>query len=224
MNEFDFNLPAVKNEQVMTVKEIAEVLNVSETAVKDTVAKLRQVHGGVFSDIQKNRQGGYLFTERQVTMIKQEIQKHHNLASRQIDNVTTELEENAVIANAISILQRRANEYKQRAEIAEQQLALQQPKVDTYDRIANATGLKSIPECAKILHIGSKTLFAVLRDKGIIYKDNGVNLPNQVYIERGYFEVKEEPFKKDGKDFVYTRIFATAKGLLWLEKQIEQVA
>lgn len=80
-------------------------------------------------------------------------------------------------------------------------------------------------EVAKILHIGSKTLFAILRDKKIFYreKSNGVNIPIEKYIKQGLFEVKEEPYRKDGKDCVYTRIFATAKGLLWLEKIIQNL-
>ena len=39
------------------------------------------------------------------------------------------------------------------------------------------------------------------------------------YIDSGYFVVKEKTAEKYGKPFVYTKIFVTAKGELWLEKK-----
>lgn len=213
----------VRTSKAMTTKEVAQALNVSVDTVSraankvlDPSAVLRRVINGGKSAV---------YNEEQVTAIKQEIQKHHNLASRQIDSASTEFEENQVIANAMAILQRRNVELQKRVKEAERQLTEQAPKVATYNRIANATGLKSMQEVAKILHIGSKTLFAILRDKKIFYreKSNGVNIPVEKYIKQGLFEVKEEPYRKDGKDCVYTRIFATAKGLLWLEKIIQDL-
>jgi phage antirepressor YoqD-like protein len=216
----------VKNttsEEVVTTKQLADILGVDVRTVQMTAKRIldptkvlsRVINGGK----------SMIFDEKQATFIKQEIQKHHNLASRQIDTVSTEFEENQVIANAMAILQRRNVELQKRVKEAERQLTEQAPKVATYNRIANATGLKSIQEVAKILHIGSKTLFAILRDKKIFYreKSNGVNIPVEKYIKQGLFEVKEEPYRKDGKDCVYTRIFATAKGLLWLEKIIQDL-
>lgn len=75
-------------EKTMTTKELAEALGVEVTSVKRTVQKL----GAVLHSVKKNSQGGYLFTEEQATLIKQEIQKHHNLATRKIDSVSTEME------------------------------------------------------------------------------------------------------------------------------------
>lgn len=64
MNELSTNVKTV------TTKELAETLNIGLTTVKDTVKKLSRVLGSV----KKNNQGGYLFTEQQATLIKQEIQ------------------------------------------------------------------------------------------------------------------------------------------------------
>ena len=100
----------------------------------------------------------------------------------------------------------------------------QKPMVEGYTRIANSSGLKTIKEVANILGYGEKTYFALLRDKKILFKDNGVNLPMREYIESGYFEVKEEPFKRDGQTYLYSRVFVTAKGLLWLEKKTPKEA
>jgi DNA-binding transcriptional regulator GbsR (MarR family) len=86
-------------EKTMTTKELAEVLGVSVDTVSRAASKVlepsavlrRVVNGG----------NSKVYTEEQATLIKQEIQKHHNLASRQIDNATTILEKQMVIAQAI---------------------------------------------------------------------------------------------------------------------------
>ena len=76
------------NKKFMSTQEMAKVLQVGESTVKRAVEKLRPVLGGLY----KSNQGGYMFDERQTTLIKQEIQSHHNLQSRQIDNVSTDYE------------------------------------------------------------------------------------------------------------------------------------
>ena len=79
-----------KTSKTMTTKEVAQALNVSVDTVSraankvlDPSAVLRRVINGGKSAV---------YNEEQVTAIKQEIQKHHNLASRQIDSASTELE------------------------------------------------------------------------------------------------------------------------------------
>lgn len=115
---------------------------------------------------------------------------------------------------------------KQQEQLEQQQKLLleQQPKVETYDRIADSSGLKSIQEVAGLLGYGWKKYFGILRGLGILYKTNDTNLPKKELIDKGYFVVKEEPYRRDNKDFLYTRIFVTAKGLLWLEKQTPKAA
>lgn len=95
----------------------------------------------------------------------------------------------------------------------------QKPMVEGYARIADSSGLKTIKEAANILGYGEKTYFAILRDMGILFRDNGINLPKREYIDSGYFEVKEEPYERNGQTYLYSRVFVTAKGLLWLEKK-----
>ena len=86
-------------EKTMTTKELAEVLGVSVRTVQQTVEKLGLAK--VLSQVKIRGQNAFVYTEEQATLIKQEIQKHHNLASRQIDNATTILEKQMVIAQAI---------------------------------------------------------------------------------------------------------------------------
>ena len=91
---------------LMNTRELAKVLGVAKDTINSTVDRLDL--DGVLRrvDILRNNQGGYLFSEEQATLIKQEIQNHHNLATRQIDSVSTKSEEDQFIAQAVNILQR----------------------------------------------------------------------------------------------------------------------
>lgn len=196
----------VKNEKLMTTKELAEVLSVAKDTINATVEKLEL--NGVLRrvDIKRNSQKGYLFNEKQATLIKQEIQKHHNLANRQIDNVSTELEENQTIANAMMILQRRNSELKQRAEIAE----------NTLNRLSSGKGCFSINQTAKALKLpyGNITLYKVLRELNILNEDN---TPKQAQVKSGNFKVvvKHINDKVGNKTVTLT----TGKGLIYLAKK-----
>lgn len=94
MNNLTLNIAKCNTKQktsYVTTKELAEVLGVDVDTVNNTVKRL------TFSDVHIQSTGGRhtkVFNEEQATIIKQEIQKHHNLASRQIDTVSTEFEEN----------------------------------------------------------------------------------------------------------------------------------
>ena len=211
------------NEKTMTMQEIADAMGVSYDTVNRCVKRC-------FPDKLEHGKRAY-FNEAEVAIISKELKSNTYVSSQltveagaTVKNTTTELEVIANALNAFKALQdlytHKEAEYKATIEAQKEKIALDAPKVDTYNRIANSTGLKTMQEAAKLLGIGSNTLFSVLRDKRIFYKSNGVNLPAEKYIKRGLFEVKEEPYKRDNKDFVYTRVFATAKGLLWLEKQI----
>ena len=103
---------------------------------------------------------------------------------------------------------------QQQAEITEMK-----PMADGYKRISESKGLKTIKEVADILGYGEKTYFAMLRDMGILFKENGSNLPKREYISSGYFDVKEVPYKRNGEQCLYSKTYVTAKGLLWLEKK-----
>lgn len=202
-------------EKTMTTKELAETLGVDVSTVKKTVKRLEE-GSAVLHYLTKDKYGNdcFKFTEQQATIIKKEIQKHHNLASRQIDSVSTEMEVMLKIQEGYALAVQKMNEYKVRAEKAE----------SVVNRIADSSGLKTIKEVADILGYGEKTYFATLRGLGILFKDNGVNLPKREYINQGYFEVKEEPYERNGNTYLYSRVYVTAKGLLWLEKKTPKVA
>lgn len=172
--------------RTMNVKDLAYVLDVGESTVKRAVEKLRSVLG----EVMINNQGGYLFTEEQATLIKREIQGHHNLASRQIDNVSTMAEENNLINQAIAILNRRAMEFEEKARI-------EKARADRFEAtnklLMHSMRLYTVTEIAKELGYSSaEKLNKILEEKGIQYKVNGTWVPSAKFSGLGYFEIKQE--------------------------------
>ena len=186
-----------KSEKMMTTKELAEALNVDVDTVNNAVKQLD------FSEVLRKSTGGRptkVFTEKQATLIKQEIQKHHNLKSRQIDNVTTEVEENETILKAIRILKNRNEELRKRAELAENKnnILMHSEKTYTISEIAKELSYKSAIEFNKILY----------NDK-IIFKRNGTWIPYSDYSESGYFEIKQSILENE---LVVYNLRVTQKG------------
>jgi phage antirepressor YoqD-like protein len=188
------------NENKMTVKEVAEALGVDPEAIKKHVRKL-------YPDLMQNGITTYL-DESQVTEIK-----HHMLPTTSVVGATTDLEmiEQGARFAAWAV-----------AKIREQEAALAEakPKVEVYEKISDSTGLKSLQEMAKILGYGPNDFFKLLRTEGILYKNNGINLPYQEYIDKGFFVVREEPYMAGSESRVYSRVFVTGNGEIWLTRKI----
>ena len=225
MNNLTLNISKCNTEQktsYVTTKELSEVLGVDISTVKKSVKRMEE-GGEILHHLTKDKYNNtcFVFNEEQATIIKQEIQKHHNLASRQIDTVSTEFEENQIIRNAMAILELRDQRLQARIKELQNENMELAPKAEVYERISDSTGLKTIGETAKILGIGEKRLFAYLRSNGVFFYDNGINQVKQTYINSGYFQTKENPYVQNGITKLYTRIFVTSKGLIWLEKQIK---
>ena len=196
-----------ENEKTLTTKELAQVLGVDKTTITKTVNRLEK--GGdvlhhLTGDEYKNTT--WVFTEEQATIIKQEIQKHHNLATRQIDTVSTEYEENQMIANAMMILQKRNAELKARMEVAENAL----------NRISDGKGCYGMNQTAKALKLpyGDKTLYRELVRMEILNEDHS---PRQEQINAGRFKV----VVKFINDYVGSKpvTLTTGKGLVYLAKK-----
>lgn len=86
----------------MTTRELADVLDVDVVTITRTIKKLN----AVLHPVQKNRQGGYMLTAEQAAQIKQEVQRHHNLKSRQIDAVSSRTEEMGKVLETFEIITR----------------------------------------------------------------------------------------------------------------------
>lgn len=193
-----------QQEKMMTTKELAEVLGVDVRTVQLTAKRIldpakvlsRVINGGLSK----------VFTEEQATAIKLEIQKHHNLQSRQIDTVSTETEENLIVMQAVAILQRKARELEERAAMAEQ----------VVHRIADGTGCYTMNQAAKALKLpyGNIKLFERLRNEGLLNLDN---TPRQEQVNQGNFKVIVKHVNDKVGNKVVTLV--TGKGLVYLAKR-----
>lgn len=98
------------------------------------------------------------------------------------------------------------------------------PRSQFVDKVFNTDALIDIGEVAKILNLpyGRNTLFSILREKGIFFKNK--NEPFQQYVAKGYFEVKEKFHEvSETKGFLTVKTFATQKGLGYIAKILEVI-
>ena len=210
----------------MTTREIAEMLGVSVDTVSRASSKVldpsaiqrRVINGGVSK----------VFTEEQATLIKQEIQRHHNLVNRRIDQVSTAIEENETIAKALDILQSRADRYKKLAEenlekanAYYSEICNNRPKVEFAEKALGSEDLLLIRDVAKILaypDLGEKKLFQLLRDKNVL---SSTNRPYQHYIVMGYFKLCESVWTdREGKDHVCLTPKVTQRGVAYIQRLV----
>ena len=104
-------------------------------------------------------------------------------------------------------------------ETQQKQLQSQQKKVDFVDRILDTGEKIDIGQSAKILGLpfGRNRLFKELREKGVFFKNR--NEPKQQYIERGYFQLKEQWIDRTNHDgFMIMKVLVTQKGLSFLSE------
>lgn len=201
----------VSIESYVSVKALAEILDVSEATIKRAVEKVRSLLGGV----ETNSQGGYLLNEEQATIVKNEIAKHHNLQSRQIDNVSTELEENQIIASAMAILQARNEELKKQNEKL-------LPAANFAYQLCSSKDTIEIGECAKVLNknIGRNRLFEFLRNSNVLQSNN---IPYQKYIDAGYFRVIESKYvTPNGETKISLKTVVFQKGVAYINKLLSK--
>ena len=201
----------VSIESYVSVKALAEILDVSEATIKRAVEKLRSLLGGV----ETNSQGGYLLNEEQATIVKNEIAKHHNLQSRQIDSVSTELEENQIIASAMAILQARNEELKKQNEKL-------LPAANFAYQLCSSKDTIEIGECAKVLNknIGRNRLFEFLRNSNVLQSNN---IPYQKYIDAGYFRVIEsKDVTPNGETKISLKTVVFQKGVAYINKLLSK--
>lgn len=201
----------VSIESYVSVKALAEILDVSEATIKRAVEKVRSLLGGV----ETNSQGGYLLNEEQATIVKNEIAKHHNLQSRQIDSVSTELEENHIIASAMAILQARNEELKKQNEKL-------LPAANFAYQLCSSKDTIEIGECAKVLNknIGRNRLFEFLRNSNVLQSNN---IPYQKYIDAGYFRVIESKYvTPNGETKISLKTVVFQKGVAYINKLLSK--
>ena len=208
-------IPEEKTENFVTTKELAEVLGVSARTIRDT-ATAKGLEG-TFHTLQTKggKQSLRVFSEEEATIIKMEIQKHHNLASRQIDTVTTSAEEDQMIAQALIILQRRIQD-------ANKEIEKLKPAAEFAYQICSSKDAIDIGNCAKVLNrnIGRNNLFEFLRNRKVLQQDN---IPYQKYIDSGYFRVIETKYTiPSGETKISLKALVLQKGVAYINKLLRE--
>lgn len=198
----------VSTERTMTVKEVANILGVTPEAIKKHVREL-------FPEYIKNGIETVL-TEKQVTEIKSKM-----IPTTLVVGSTTDIEMEQMTLKVIQYHIQKEQEYKQRAEIAEQKCIEQKPKVEVYDSICDSSTLQDLQTVAQT--IGLKNVFKVLLADGIILKDwtHDGTMYYRPYTEfNNYLVTKDgKPYDINGVSHVRPRIFVTGKGITWLTKK-----
>ena len=199
-------------ESLVSTRALAEILGVDVRTVQrasnilDPSTVLSQVVNGGTTK---------MFTEEQATLIKMEIQKHHNLSKRQIDSVSTKTEEDQLIVTAINILQRRVAE-------AEKEVEKMKPAAEFAYQICSSKDAIDIGKCAKVLNrnIGRNNLFEFLRNKKVLQQDN---IPYQKYIDSGYFRVIETKYTiPSGETKINLKTVVLQKGVAYINKLLRE--
>lgn len=115
------------------------------------------------------------------------------------------------------------NGYKNRhIKELEETIEKQEPMVDFHNNVADSKGLDSIINVGKSYGVGEKKFFQFLRSVGILFIEDGSNVPKQQYQNQGYFEVKL--FVADygfGAKTSYKTI-VTGKGKTYLHKVLQR--
>ena len=202
-----------EDNKIVTTKELASVLGVEPRTVQLAVQRLGLAD--VLSQVKIRGQLSYVFTEEQATLIKQHIQEHHNLASRQIDTVTTATEEDQMIAQAMAILNRRIQD-------ANKEIERLKPAAEFAYQICSSKDAIDIGNCAKVLNrsIGRNNLFEFLRNKKILQSDN---IPYQKYIDSGYFRVIETKYTiPSGETKISLKTLVLQKGVAYINKLLKE--
>lgn len=187
----------------MTIRELSELLGVSEITVRRAIQKQ-------FPDLIKNG------VETRLTF----SQSKHVIASLKISASAkiSALEQNTVVprqnvevgAGQLTQMLRAAADA---IESRDKQISILAPKAEVHDRIADSTGRKSVAEMAQILGTGQKRLFKFMRDSGILTEHNR---PYQSHIDTGRLIVRDTVRMINNHAIAFPQVFFTGKGEVWI--------
>jgi len=104
----------------------------------------------------------------------------------------------------------------------EQERIEAQPKVAFYDAVTGSKDAIEMKDAAKALDmgLGRNKLFAFLRDREVLMKDN---TPYQEYVDRGYFRVVEQKYTRaDGETHINLKTVVYQRGLDFIRRTLER--
>lgn len=218
------------NNPLFVAKDICSILEIKN--VPDAMLKLdddeklvsvlpiagqnRQVNliteSGLYSlVIRSNKPEAKVFKKWITSEVLPSIRKHGAyLTDSKIEDVLSNPD--LLIGLATQLKQERAEKA-----LLQKKISNQAAKIDFIDRVLDTDERIDIGQCAKILELpfGRNTLFRKLREQGVFFKNR--NEPQQKFIERGYFQIKEKFIERENHDsFMIVKVLVTQKGLGFL--------
>lgn len=113
--------------------------------------------------------------------------------------------------------------FKERKEkrLLEERTKELEPKARSFEQLISAKNNQTMNEVAKAFKTGRNRLFELLRNKGILMKDN---VPYQCYIESKLFVVREYTIPDaDGELISRVQTLVTGKGIEFIDKLLKQI-
>lgn len=127
-----------------------------------------------------------------------------------------------VMARALKMADKTIDKLKKENSMLLEDNERMKPKEEFFDAVAGSKDAIEIGKVAKVLNykgIGRNKLFEILRDRGILMKDN---IPYQKYIDNGCFRTIEQKFHTpNGEIRINIKTLVYQKGVDYIRKILE---
>jgi phage antirepressor YoqD-like protein len=201
----------------MTISEIALVLGVSRDLIEKRVNEL-------FPDKMKKGVTTYL-SEAEVTMVKMRIQQNSSLATsddhrRLADMPSTELEMMILDQRISEWKTRKIHELQSQLETAAEKIAIDAPKVESFDALQRSESAMSITTVSRMFNLHPRIqVFPYLKHMEYLTKKG---LPTRIAIEAGYLAQREQR----GADGIFRPVAVVLGSQLetWRRRVVPQIA
>ena len=211
----------IKNEEVVTTKELAESLGTSPKVILENAKKCLPCK------IIENGKPTY-WNKAEATVLIEQLKKsnpnQHSFTGA-VKAASTELTPSLRMIEAMRMFEAAAKEelarLKAENEKQKSMLIEQQPKVEFYDDVTGSKDTIDMKEVAKILNIknvGRNKLFEILRNRHVLDR---CNQPYQRYVDAVYFRVIESRFTlPDGDTRISLKTVVFQKGLDFIRNAV----
>lgn len=200
-------------EKKMSVKEVAEALGYEKDYLRKKVKELfpESVQNGIET----------MLTEEQVFDLKKSLVPRTLDLKVQGENAVTSLDIEEMTLKVLQYHMDRVIQLKAENDKQREQLALDAPKVEFYDQVADSKDAIDMRSAAAVLNIpnmGRNNLFAKLRQLGILDAENS---PYRKYQDAGFFRVIETKYTDSfGDTHITKKTLVYQKGLDYIRKAV----
>ena len=232
----DINVILINNKEYFEAISVAKSLGYSNP--RDAIRRHCEIEGVVFHDVgvvTGTRYDGSELLQKVSKkfidegnvyrlIIKSKLPSARRFEKWVMNEVLPTIRQNGVYMND-SVIEQTLKEMK-RADRLEEIIALDEPYTDFGKKVEKSNGAITIGEFAKLLNnanldIGRNRLYSWFRDNGYFIKlGKERNIPKQVYISQGLFEVCERIIHTRGKEIISTTTLITGKGQLYFTGRI----